>query len=207
MGGLPALAKKVKDLQGQNNWAVVEGDNGNIVRQFSSAGPVTGSHTAGTGLYTVTFSKDVAGCAFVATLGSVNTNAPTIGTIGVTGDSADGNSLMFKPRTLAAILSTRHFISTCHVRNRTESSVGVRSRRRGILTLARVKEAIAPTPRKELGGCAMMTRATRRSSPRAFLLQAPAVDGFDVEPPVATHLKRRYLLLLQQPVDRGRVHP
>lgn len=93
VGGLPALAKKVKDLQGQNNWAVVEGDNGNIVRQFSSAGPVTGSHTAGTGLYTVTFSKDVAGCAFVATLGSVNTNAPTIGTIGVTGDSADGNSV------------------------------------------------------------------------------------------------------------------
>ncbi|HEY2524211.1 MAG TPA: hypothetical protein VGI29_04075 [Candidatus Binataceae bacterium] len=92
-GGLPALAKKVKDLQGQNNWAVVEGDNGNIVRQFSSAGPVTSSHTAGTGLYTVTFSKDVAGCAFLATLGSVSTNPPTIGMIGVAGDSADADSV------------------------------------------------------------------------------------------------------------------
>ena len=40
-GGLPALAKKVRDLQGQNNWAVVAGDTGNIVRQFSSAGPVS----------------------------------------------------------------------------------------------------------------------------------------------------------------------
>jgi hypothetical protein len=92
-GGLPALAKKVKALQGQNNWAVVAGDTGSVVRQFSSAGPVTGSHTAGTGLYTVTFSKDVSGCAFVATLGSVSTNAPTIGMIGVTGDSGDPNSV------------------------------------------------------------------------------------------------------------------
>lgn len=93
-GGLPALAKKVKALQGQNNWAVVAGDTGNIVRQFSSAGPVTGSHTAGTGLYDVTFSHDVSGCAFVATLGSVSTNAPTIGMIGVTGDSGDVNSVV-----------------------------------------------------------------------------------------------------------------
>jgi hypothetical protein len=91
-GGLPALAKKVKALQGQNNWAVVHGDTGNIERSFSSAGPVTGSHT-GTGLYAVTFSKDVSGCAFVATLGSVSTNAPTIGMIGVTGDSGDVNSV------------------------------------------------------------------------------------------------------------------
>ena len=93
-GGLPALAKKVKALQGENNWAVVAGDTGTVARQFSSAGPVTSAHTAGTGLYTVTFSKDISGCAFVATLGSISTNAPTIGMIGVTGDSGDPNSVV-----------------------------------------------------------------------------------------------------------------
>jgi len=52
-----------------------------------------GSHTAGIGSYTVAFSKNVSGCAFVATLGSISTNAPTIGMISVTGDSADANSV------------------------------------------------------------------------------------------------------------------
>ena len=108
-GGLPALAKKVKDLQGQNNWAVVEGDNGNVVRQFSSAGPITGSHTIGTGLYAVTFSKDVSGCAFVATLGSVSTNAPTIGMIGVTADSGDPNSVVVQTTDKTGTLADASF--------------------------------------------------------------------------------------------------
>jgi len=92
-GGLPALAKKVKALQGQNNWAVVDGATGSIVRQFSSAGPVTGSR-GGAGLYDVTFSKDISACAFVATLGDTGTVAPSIGMIGVTADSGDVNSVV-----------------------------------------------------------------------------------------------------------------
>ena len=114
-GGLPALAKKVKALQGQNNWAVVAGDTGDIVRQFSSAGPVTSAHTAGTGLYTVTFSKDVSGCAFVATLGSVSTNAPTIGMIGVTGGSGDPNSVVVQTadNTGTAIDASFHLYVSC----------------------------------------------------------------------------------------------
>jgi len=39
-----------------------------------------------------------------------------------------------------------------------------------------------------------------------LLLQAPAVNRFDVESPVAAHLKRRYLTLLQELVDRGGMH-
>ncbi len=91
-GGLPALAKKVKALQGQNNWAVVDA-TGKIVRQFSSAGPITGS-SVGTGLYDVTFGKDVSGCAFEATLGDTGTGAPPIGMIGVSADSGDPNSVV-----------------------------------------------------------------------------------------------------------------
>jgi hypothetical protein len=108
-GGLPALAKKVKDLQGQNNWAVVEGDTGDIVRQFSSAGPITGSHIVGTGLYAVTFSKDVSGCSFMATLGSVGTNFPTIGMIGVTSDSGDPNSIVVQTADKTGTLADASF--------------------------------------------------------------------------------------------------
>jgi hypothetical protein len=38
---------------------------------------------------------------------------------------------------------------------------------------------------------------------RLSLLQAPVVDGLDVEAPVAAHVKCRNLMLLQQLVDRG----
>src|SRR6202051_653638 len=41
---------------------------------------------------------------------------------------------------------------------------------------------------------------------RLSLLQAPVVDGFDVEAPVAAHMKCRNLMLLQQLVDRGWMH-
>ena len=114
-GGLPALAKKVKALRGENNWAVVAGDTGSIARQFSSAGPITSTHTAGTGSYTVTFSKDVSGCAFVATLGSISTNSPTIGMIGVTGDSADPNSIIVQTAdsTGTAVDASFHLYVSC----------------------------------------------------------------------------------------------
>jgi len=107
-GGLPALAKKVKALQGQNNWAVVDA-SGNIVRQFSSAGPITGSHTATTGLYDVTFGKDVTGCAFVATLGDTGAGAPSIGMIGVTADSGDPNSVVVQTTDKTGTLADASF--------------------------------------------------------------------------------------------------
>jgi hypothetical protein len=114
-GGLPALAKKVKALQGQNNWAVVDGATGDIVRQFSSAGPVTGSHSAGTGLYDVTFGKDVSGCAFEATLGDTGTGAPPIGMIGVTADSGDVNSVVIQTtdKTGALVDASFHLYVSC----------------------------------------------------------------------------------------------
>jgi hypothetical protein len=41
---------------------------------------------------------------------------------------------------------------------------------------------------------------------RLLLIQAPTVDVFDVESPIATHVKRRNLIALHQTVDRGWMH-
>lgn len=49
-------------------------------------------------------------------------------------------------------------------------------------------------------------RQKSRLVARLPLLHDPAVDGFDVEPPVAAHVKGRDLTMFQQPVDRGRMH-
>jgi len=85
------------------------GDTGDIVRQFSSAGPITGSRIVGTGLCAVTFSKDVSGCSFGATLGSVGTNAPTIGMIGVTADSGNPNSIVVQTADKTGTLADASF--------------------------------------------------------------------------------------------------
>lgn len=106
-GGLPALEDRVDAdealiatlqgqvaaLQGQSNWAVVDGATGTVTRSHSSAGPVTGSR-ASAGLYDVTFAKDVSGCAYVATLGDTGTGTPLVGFINVAGDSGDVNSVV-----------------------------------------------------------------------------------------------------------------
>ena len=95
-GGLPALEDRVEAdealiaaLQGQNNWAVVDSD-GTLARS-SSNGVSVATHTVGTGLYEVDFSKDVSGCAFVATLGNSDSTTTTpVGEIGVTGATTAG---------------------------------------------------------------------------------------------------------------------
>lgn len=84
-GQVTTLDAQVLDLQGQNNWAVVD-STGALVRSFSSAGPVTATHVA-TGQYEVTFSKDVSGCAYQATIGGTANTAPAQGQISVSGDT------------------------------------------------------------------------------------------------------------------------
>jgi hypothetical protein len=106
-GGLPALEDRVDAavadittlqgqvaaLQGQSNWAVVDGATGAVSRSFSSAGTVTSSRTSA-GLYDVTFAKDVSGCAYVATLGDTGTGTPLVGFINVSSDSGDVHSVV-----------------------------------------------------------------------------------------------------------------
>ncbi len=79
------LGSAVTDLQGQNNWAVVD-SSANVVRDSGSAAitAVKGS----TGTYTVTFTKDVTGCAYTATIGDPGKAAPIPGLITV----ASGNN-------------------------------------------------------------------------------------------------------------------
>jgi hypothetical protein len=63
----------------------VVSSSGTLVRSSSSAGPVTVAHVA-TGQYEVTFSKDVSGCAYGATIGDTANAVPTQGLISVSGD-------------------------------------------------------------------------------------------------------------------------
>jgi hypothetical protein len=95
--GLPGLEDRLELNEGENNWAVVNGDTGAIVRSFSAAGPVTtGSpaHTAGSGLYDIKFTQDVSACAYEATLGDVGTGTPPVGQIAVSGDATDVHSVV-----------------------------------------------------------------------------------------------------------------
>jgi hypothetical protein len=89
MSEVSALQAAVTILQGQNNWAVVNFD-GTLARSSSSAGPVT-STLVSTGVYEVTFSKDVSGCAYEATLGGAGAVLLPPGQITVAGD-VDGDS-------------------------------------------------------------------------------------------------------------------
>jgi hypothetical protein len=95
-GGLPALEDRVEAdealitaLQGQNQFAVVNTD-GTLARGTSGASS-THIGVAGTGTYEVDFgTKDVSGCAFVATLGAPGVSTtPPVGEISVASD-ADG---------------------------------------------------------------------------------------------------------------------
>jgi TolA-binding protein len=82
------LQTDVTDLQGQNNWAVVSAA-GSVVRNSGPSGSVAVSHTSGTGLYEVLFSKNVSGCSYVATLGDTGTATPPLGFVAVSGDSSN----------------------------------------------------------------------------------------------------------------------
>lgn len=118
-GGLPALEDRVDaavadittlqaqvaTLQGQSNWAVVDGATGAVSRSFSSAGTVAGSRTSA-GLYDVTFAKDVSGCAYVATLGDTGTGTPLVGFINVSGDSGDTHSVVVQTFDTSGLVPT-----------------------------------------------------------------------------------------------------
>jgi hypothetical protein len=81
-----ALKLAVTDLQGQNNWAVVNSD-GTINRASSVNVTVTDAHVALSGIYEIDFGKDVSKCAYQATLGGTGTAPVPAGTITVTGDT------------------------------------------------------------------------------------------------------------------------
>jgi hypothetical protein len=83
------LQTQVATLLGQSQFAVVASD-GTLVR--SSTGVAIDTHTASSGAYELTFSKDVSGCAYVATLGDTASGAPVAGEVSVSGDhDADSN--------------------------------------------------------------------------------------------------------------------
>jgi hypothetical protein len=90
MSEVTALQTAVADLQGQNNWAVVDA-TGAIVRASSVAVVPGDTHVVGSGIYEVNFGKDVSKCAYQATLGGTGTAAVPAGEITVTGDT-DGDS-------------------------------------------------------------------------------------------------------------------
>src|SRR5579863_2419714 len=83
------LTTEVTDLQGQNNWAVVN-SGGTVVRSSGAVGSVTATRLAA-GQYEVTFSKDVSGCVYEATIGDTATTPPTQGQISVSGDTDTDN--------------------------------------------------------------------------------------------------------------------
>ncbi len=71
----------VTDLQGQNNWAVID-SSGTVVRHSGDSG-VTAAKGA-TGTYVVTFAeKDVSGCAYVVAVGDVGKASATPGFVTV----------------------------------------------------------------------------------------------------------------------------
>ncbi len=108
------LQTAVTDLQGQNNWAVVS-STGTVVRHSGSA--LVTAAKLGTGVYEVTFSKDVTGCAYVATIGDTARAAPGPGQIGVSGDVDGGNANDVQVRTFdktgAAADSAFHLYASC----------------------------------------------------------------------------------------------
>jgi hypothetical protein len=99
-GGLPALEDRVEadealiatlqsevaTLQGQNNWAVVKAD-GTVDRSKGVVAVAPVEHTALSGQYEVTFTTDVSGCAYEATIGDAGTAVPVQGQISVSGDT------------------------------------------------------------------------------------------------------------------------
>lgn len=86
-GGLPGLEDRVELDEGQNNWAVIDGTT------VPATPTVVRSNPAGvtvilvsTGVYEVTFTKDVSACAYTASIGSATNAPPVQGQISVSGD-------------------------------------------------------------------------------------------------------------------------
>jgi hypothetical protein len=93
-GAVGTLQTAVTDLQGQNNWAVVDATC-TVSRSNSSAGAVT-SAPVSAGVCEVVFAKDVSKCAYEATIGDTGTLALLPAFINVSGDTdADSNHDVF----------------------------------------------------------------------------------------------------------------
>jgi FtsZ-binding cell division protein ZapB len=85
--GMAKLTRAVKDLRGQNNWAVIT-SSGNVVRHSGSS-DVIGTKL-GTGTYNVLFTEtNVSDCAYTATIGDVGKASPIPGLITVSGGSSN----------------------------------------------------------------------------------------------------------------------
>ncbi len=89
IGVVGNLANMVKNLQGQNNWAVVD-SSGNVVRHSGTDAVVATKLSTGT--YDVLFSKDVTGCAYVATIGDPGKVSASPGFITVSGGPISGST-------------------------------------------------------------------------------------------------------------------
>ena len=77
------ITKMVLNLEGRNNWAVVD-SSANVVRH-SGISNVTATKR-GTGTYEVTFARrDVTRCAYIATIGDVGQASATPGFVTVSG--------------------------------------------------------------------------------------------------------------------------
>jgi hypothetical protein len=87
-GGLPALEDRVELDEGQNNWAVIDGTTVPATPTVARSNPSGVTVTlVSTGVYDVTFTKDVSACAYTATIGSATNAVPTTGEIFVSGDT------------------------------------------------------------------------------------------------------------------------
>ncbi len=92
-GGLPALEDRVQLDEGQNNWAVIDGTTVPGTPAVVRANPPSGVSVilVATGVYEVTFTKDVSACAYTASIGSAAHAIPTQGQISVSGDEDADN--------------------------------------------------------------------------------------------------------------------
>src|SRR5258708_7032554 len=87
-GGLPALEDRVELDEGQNNWAGIDGTTVPTAPTGARSNPSGVTVTlVSTGVYDVTFTKDVSACAYTATIGSATNAVPTTGEIFVSGDT------------------------------------------------------------------------------------------------------------------------
>jgi hypothetical protein len=86
-------------------WAVVSAD-GTLSRKNGASAV---SHTAGSGQYAVTFSRDVSGCAYTATLGSTDTSTPPAGEAGVAQQSGSASGVIVVTRDSSGATADRPF--------------------------------------------------------------------------------------------------
>lgn len=92
-GGLPALEDRVQLDEGQNNWAVIDGTTVPGTPAVVRSNPPIGVSVilVSTGVYEVTFTKDVSACAYTASIGSAGHAIPAQGQISVSGDEDTDN--------------------------------------------------------------------------------------------------------------------